>query len=597
MSDHPSTETAALTETNQPSARPHSHQQHDEKRPLRILLVEDSEDDALLIERQLQRGHYQTTMLRIDNAESMAEALTEKHWDVVITDHNLPNFDSHQALALVRKEHPDLPVIIVSGSIGEELAVQAMKSGANDYIMKDKLSRLVPAIERELRDAELRRAHRQAEATIRHMAYHDALTGLVNRREFERRVQRVIEHGGHHALLYLDLDQFKVINDTCGHIAGDALLRALTVDLITHIRDRDTLARLGGDEFGILLENCPLVRAQEIAETVREAIHGFRFSWKQHNFVIGVSIGVVEIDETTSSVEEILSAADMACYAAKERGRNRVHLYRRNDAELSRRHNEMQWASRISQAIEENRLCLYQHSIVALNECHNTHYREFLVRMVSPSGEIIPPNAFIPAAERYNLMPGVDRWVIKHVFRTLANTLDQQGKSTQESICFINLSGTSLSDDGLHTFIQQLLRRFALPPEMICFEITETAAITDFSNAIDFITRIKQEGCRFALDDFGTGMSSFSYIKRIPLDFIKIDGGFVKNLLDDPMDCAIVEAITRIAHVGGMRTIAEFVQDEACKTRLREIGVDFAQGYGIDLPAPIKTTRLPITHN
>ncbi len=565
-----------------------------QKKTLHILLVEDSEDDALLIERQLQRGNYQTTMLRVDNAISMAKALAEQSWDIVITDHNLPNFDSHQALALVRKEHPDLPVIIVSGSIGEELAVEAMKSGANDYIMKDKLPRLVPAIERELRDAELRRAHRQAEATIRHMAYHDALTGLVNRREFERRVQKVIERGGHHALLYLDLDQFKVINDTCGHIAGDALLRALTVDLITHIRDRDTLARLGGDEFGILLENCPLVRAQEIAETVREAIHGFRFSWKQHNFVIGVSIGVVEIDETTTSVEEILSAADMACYAAKERGRNRIHLYRRDDSELNRRHSEMQWASRITQALEEDRLCLYQHSIIPLDGQSQSHYREFLVRMVGKTGEIIPPNAFIPAAERYNLMPGVDRWVIEHIFHHLAENADSRRVAEQESVCFINLSGTSLSDDGLHPFIHQLLRRYELPPQLFCFEITETAAITDFRNAIDFITKIKDEGCRFALDDFGTGMSSFSYIKRIPLDFIKIDGGFVKNLLDDPMDCAIVEAIARIAHVGGMRTIAEFVQDEACKNLLRQIGVDFAQGYGIDQPAPVAIASLPI---
>ena len=572
--------------------RPSPNDQQQERKPLRVLLVEDSEDDALLIERQLRRGNYQPTMLRVDSADALDKALLEREWDIVITDHNLPNFDSHQALALVRKDHPDLPVIIVSGSIGEELAVEAMKSGANDYIMKDKLSRLVPAIGRELRDAELRRAHRQAEATIRHMAYHDALTGLVNRREFERRIQKVIDRGGHHALLYLDLDQFKVINDTCGHIAGDALLRALTVDLITHIRDRDTLARLGGDEFGILLENCPLERAQEIAEMVREAIHGFRFSWKQHNFVIGVSIGVVEIDETVTSVEEILSAADMACYAAKDLGRNRVHLYRRDDAELSLRHNEMQWASRISQSIEENRLCLYQHSIVPLDEHSNAHHREFLVRMVGPSGEIILPNAFIPAAERYNLMPGVDRWVIENVFRSLAASLGQRSATKEgtkpESICFINLSGTSLSDDGLHKFIRQLLHRYQLPPEMICFEITETAAITDFRNAMEFITQIKEEGCRFALDDFGTGMSSFSYIKRIPLDFIKIDGGFVKNLVNDPMDCAIVEAITRIAHVGGMSTIAEFVQDEACKTLLRQIGVDFAQGYGIDRPKAVK---------
>ncbi len=562
----------------------------DGKRPLRVLLVEDNEDDALLIERQLRRGDFDTITLRIEDEPGLRDALTRYDWDIVITDHNLPGFDAHRALALVRKNHPDLPVIIVSGSIGEEIAVEAMKSGANDYIMKDKLTRLVPAIERELRDAELRRAHRRAEATIHFMAYHDALTGLVNRAEFERRLQKAMERGGHHVLLYLDLDQFKVINDTCGHIAGDALLRALTVDLGAHVRDRDTLARLGGDEFGILLEHCPLDRAREIAEKIRESVHGFRFSWKGHSFVVGVSIGVVEIDETCLSVEEVLSAADIACYAAKERGRNRVHLYRRDDDELTRRHQEMEWASRINQALEESRLCLYQHSIVPVSpgQGGDADYREFLVRMMDDEGNVIPPNAFIPAAERYNLMPSIDRWVIERVFRCLAQNLHEGSVAGADPVCFINLSGTSLSDDGLSRFIHALLRQLELPPEMICFEITETAAITDFRNAIDFITAIKREGCRFALDDFGTGMSSFSYIKRIPLDFIKIDGSFVKNMVDDPIDCAIVEAITRIAHVGGMRTIAEFVQDEKCLALLHQIGVDLAQGYGIDLPRPVE---------
>jgi len=565
--------------------------QDSRKTVLRLLLVEDSEDDALLVERQLRRGGYRPHIQRVDTADAMSEALSENRWDIVITDHNLPNFDAHQALALVRKNNPDLPVIIVSGSIGEEIAVEAMKAGANDYIMKDKLPRLVPAVERELRDAELRSAHRKAEATIHYMAYHDPLTGLVNRAEFERRLKQAMSstqgQQNTHAMLYLDLDQFKIINDTCGHIAGDALLRALTVDLAEHVRGRDTLARLGGDEFGILLENCPLERAQEIAETIRETIHGFRFSWKQHNFVVGASIGVVEIDETSTSVDEVLSSADMACYAAKDLGRNRIHIYRNDDTELNRRHSEMQWATRITQSLEDNRLRLFQHSIVPLNGNPKTKYNEFLVRMLDDSDNIIPPNAFIPAAERYNLMPSVDRWVIENVFHCLSNALHSGMLNEHEPMGFINLSGTSLSDNGLHKFIRKLLHHYSLPPEMICFEITETAAITDFRNAIEFITGIKKEGCRFALDDFGTGMSSFSYLKRIPLDFIKIDGGFVKNLVDDPMDCAIVEAVTRIAHLGDMKTIAEFVQDEACMTLLRQIGVDFAQGYSIDLPTPV----------
>ena len=566
------------------------------KTPLNLLIVEESEDDAMLGELQLRRNGYAPRSLRVDSAESLDRALNQSSWDVVITDHNLPSLDSKQALEMVRDYYPDLPVIIVSGSIGEEIAVEAMRAGANDYIMKDKLNRLVPAIERELRDAELRRAHRKAEATIHHMAYHDALTGLVNRAEFERRLQHAMNaqkdgHGAHHALLYLDLDQFKIINDTCGHIAGDALLRALTIDLLQHVRDRDTLARLGGDEFGLLLENCPVDRAREIAERIRETIQSFRFSWKQHSFVIGASIGVVAIDPTCSSVEEALSAADMACYAAKDLGRNRVHLYRRDDAELNRRHNEMQWASRITQAIEENRLCLYQHSIVALNEHEPVYYREFLVRMVDDEGGLILPNAFIPAAERYNLMQSVDRWVIERVFHCLAIALDHGLVTDIEPLCFINLSGASLSDDGLTGFIHQLLKKYRLPPHMICFEITETTAITDFPAATEFVSTIKREGCRFALDDFGTGMSSFSYLKRLPVDFIKIDGSFVKNLRSDPMDYAIIQSIANIAHIGGMRTIAEFVEDEEVMALLRQIGVDFAQGYGIDRPAPVICTK------
>ncbi len=565
------------------------------KTPLNLLIVEDSEDDAMLVELQLRRNGYAPRSLRVDSAESLDRALSQGSWDVVITDHNLPSMDSKQALEKVRDYYPDLPVIIVSGSIGEEIAVEAMRAGANDYIMKDRLNRLVPAIERELRDAELRRAHRKAEATIHHMAYHDALTGLVNRAEFERRLQHALnsQKAGHtrHALLYLDLDQFKIINDTCGHIAGDALLRALTIDLLQHVRDRDTLARLGGDEFGLLLENCPIDRAKEIAERIRETIHGFRFSWKRHNFVIGASIGVVAIDPTCSSVEEVLSAADMACYAAKDLGRNRVHLYRRDDAELNRRHNEMQWASRITQAIEEDRLCLYQHSIVALNQSTPVYYREFLVRMIDNEGKLILPNAFIPAAERYNLMQSVDRWVIERVFRCLAIALDHGLMGDVEPLCFINLSGASLSDDGLTGFIHQLLEKHRLPPHMICFEITETAAITDFPNATEFVSTIKREGCRFALDDFGTGMSSFSYLKRLPVDFIKIDGSFVKNLRSDPMDYAIIQSISNIAHIGGMQTIAEFVEDEEVMALLRQIGVDFAQGYGIDHPAPVICTE------
>ena len=559
--------------------------------PLRLLLIEDSADDALLLQRELHKGGLNTTIHRADNLDALHAALAEGPWDIVISDHNVPTIDTIQGLTLVRETNGDVPIIIVSGTIGEESAVETMRHGANDYIMKSNLTRLVPAIRRELREAQRRLALRQAEATIHHMAYHDALTGLVNRLEFERRLQRALqsakERSYEHVLLYLDLDQFKIINDTCGHMAGDQLLRCLTVDLLHQVRNRDTLARLGGDEFGILLENCNLDHALKIAETIREIIQNFRFSWKGYNFAIGVSIGVTIINSSSRNVEEVLSGADMACYAAKDLGRNRVHLYRADDAELNRRHTEMQWASRIAQAVQENRFVLHEHTIMPLNVNTTANHREFLIRMVDEEGRLILPYAFIPAAERYNMMTTVDRWVIHTAFQQLACERHQNSTATNDHITFINLSGTSLSDAGLLEYIHTQLELYQLLPHTICFEITETAAITDFTNAIHFIHKIKEHGCRFALDDFGSGMSSFSYLKRIPVDFIKIDGSFVKNMRTDRMDYAIIKAIAEIAHVGGIKTIAEFAQDEESIIALREIGVDYAQGHGIDLPKPI----------
>ncbi len=559
--------------------------------PLRLLLIEDSADDALLLQRELHKGGLNTIIHRADNLDALHAALAEGPWDIVISDHNVPTIDTIQGLTLVRETNSDVPIIMVSGTIGEETAVETMRHGANDYIMKNNLTRLVPAIRRELREAQRRLTLRQAEATIHHMAYHDALTGLVNRLEFERRLQRALqsakERSYEHVLLYLDLDQFKIINDTCGHMAGDQLLRCLTVDLLHQVRNRDTLARLGGDEFGILLENCNLDHALKIAETIRETIQNFRFSWKGYNFAIGVSIGVTIINSSSRNIEEVLSGADMACYAAKDLGRNRVHLYRADDAELNRRHTEMQWASRIAQAVQENRFVLHEHTIMPLNVNTTVNHREFLIRMVDEQGKLILPYAFIPAAERYNMMTTVDRWVIHTAFQQLACERHQNNTATDDRITFINLSGTSLSDAGLLEYIHTQLKLYQLLPHTICFEITETAAITDFTNAIHFIHKIKEHGCRFALDDFGSGMSSFSYLKRIPVDFIKIDGSFVKNMRTDRMDYAIIKAIAEIAHVGGIKTIAEFAQDEESIIALREIGVDYAQGHGIDLPKPI----------
>lgn len=557
-------------------------------KPLSLLVVEDSEDDALLLARQLRKGGYVPDLLRVTRREEIISALNDRQWDVVITDHNIPGLSSEAVLEIVQEFGLDVPFIIVSGSIGEEIAVAAMKTGAHDYIMKDNLARLVPAIDRELREVQTRHAHKKAQEVIEHLAYHDALTGLTNRHEFEIRVNRVLRdrlrQHDNHALLYIDLDQFKIINDTCGHIAGDELLKQLAV-LIQHaIREHDTLARLGGDEFGVLLENCNVSEATVIAGKLLGIIKDFRFSWEGKTFSIGASIGLVQFNgDMYQDMTVVLSAADMACYAAKDLGRNRVHVYNEDDANMLRRHGEMQWVSRINMALEDDRFTLYQQKIVPVAAATELHHLEFLVRMVGEKNEVIPPGAFIPAAERYNLMTRIDHWVIQHAFRYLA-TLKSQDSPT---LAFINLSGASLSEDGFFSFIRDQVAATGIQPQRVCFEITETAAIANLSAAVAFIQEIRAEGFRFALDDFGVGLSSFSYLKTIPVDFLKVDGSFIRDMLDDPMDAAIVESINRIGHVAGLQTIAEFVESDAILARLREIGFDLAQGYAIHMPGPI----------
>ncbi len=560
--------------------------------PLRVLVVEDSEDDALLLDRELRRSGYDPLSLRVQTAERLQTALQDHTWDVVVTDHNLPGFSSEAALAIVKNSGLDLPVIIVSGSIGEDIAVAAMKMGAHDYIMKDNLTRLVPAIERELREAELRRSHRLAEATIHHLAFHDHLTGLVNRHEFDRRLKESLRSAKEgeleHVLLYLDLDQFKVINDTCGHQAGDQLLSQLAVVLRDKVRSNDTLARLGGDEFGLLLESCPLEQAHQIAEGIREVVANFRFVWQDKTFSVGVSIGMTPITSDARGVNEVLSAADMACYTAKDLGRNRVHVYLDDDSELLRRHNEMRWVSRIKQALEDERFVLYLQHMQALDTdtCLHPH-SEFLLRMVDDDGKIILPGAFIPAAERYGIMTLLDRWVVKSVIEYLAGLYRQTPDTDKLGTFFVNLSGASLNDAAFFSYIGEQLKVNELPPELLCFEVTETAAISNLHLAVDFIHGIRSLGCQFALDDFGSGLSSFSYLKAMPVDYLKIDGGFVRDITSDPMNYAIVQAVNEIGHVAGLRTIAEFVENDAVLSTLQDIGVDLAQGYGIARPMAV----------
>ena len=814
-----------------------------DKIPLRVLIVENSEDDALLLLRELQRAGYSPISERVETAEGMAAALTQQ-WDIILADYNMPHFNVPAALDLLKKNGQDIPFIIVSGNIGEEAAVAAMRAGASDYIMKGNMARLAPAIERELREAAGRRERKRAEElsvrlgkildnspieiyiihadtfrimhvnqfALRNLGYtteelmhmipldfkpeitreqfaqlvaplrsgerelvfhetlhkrrdgtrypvetrlhfsrfqsepafvaiaqditerkrseetlfqekeraqvtlhsigdavittdadgiidylnpiaeqltgwrseqaqglplmevfnaihetarsplenpidhclrekrivalpshtalirrdgtefsiedsaapihdrggnvigavlvfhdvsqarvmasqlayqacHDDLTGLVNRREFEVSLARALEtarqNNEQHAMCYIDLDQFKVVNDTCGHIAGDKLLKELSARFQTEMRDTDTLARLGGDEFGVLLEGCPLKTALSIADALRVAAKEFRFIWRGKTFDIGASIGLVPITAESSSVADILSAADSACYVAKEKGRNRIHLYQIDDAALAQHKVEMQWLSRIHRALDENRLCLYYQPMLPLNPNidDGAHY-EILLRMRDRKGQLVVPMAFIPAAERYNLMPAIDRWVIRAVFTALHAQNNGNGKNPVT--CAINLSGQSLCDDTFLDFVVDQLDYHSTNPAQICFEITETAAISNLMPAIRFISTLKNMGCRFALDDFGSGLSSFAYLKNLPVDYLKIDGSFIKGIVNNPIDHALVDSINQIGHVMQIQTIAEFVEDKAILEVVRNIGIDFGQGFGIARPQPLE---------
>jgi len=429
---------------------------------------------------------------------------------------------------------------------------------------------------------------RELNRRLSYHASHDILTGLVNRAEFERRLERALKSAkareASYALCYLDLDQFKIVNDSCGHSAGDALLGQLGALLKSKIRWRDTLARLGGDEFGVLLESCSIEEALKTAEVLRVAIGEFKFMWDDRSFRLGVSIGVVPITADNEDVAALLIAADSACTAAKEAGRNRIHSYRENDIDMMRRRREMQWAARINNALEDNRFELYRQTIQPLQvEEDGAHY-EILLRMRDESGGIIAPGLFIEAAERYGITPNIDRWVIKNAFRWLVSEADERERLI---MCSINLSGQSFSDEKFLPFVIDQFQMSGLDATKICFEITETAAIASYSQANRFINALKELGCKFALDDFGTGLSSFGYLKHFPVDFLKIDGSFVKEILHDPIDREMVRSINEIGHLTGKKTIAEFAENEEIITMLRGMGVDYAQGYGVSEPKAV----------
>jgi diguanylate cyclase (GGDEF)-like protein/PAS domain S-box-containing protein len=421
-------------------------------------------------------------------------------------------------------------------------------------------------------------------------ASHDALTGLVNRREFGNRAEAALvsarNSSKQHVICYMDLDQFKVVNDTCGHAAGDELLKQIAALLQAKVRESDTLARLGGDEFGVLLDGCPLDRAQLIAADLLAAVRDYRFIWQSSVFSVGVSIGLVMITRDSLNLAEVLSAADTACFWAKEQGRNRVCVYRVADVDMADRRREMGWVARINHAMAEKRFVLYHQTYLGLSAgSESRNHIEVLIRMLDEEGQLILPGSFLPAAERYNLMPMLDRWVIDTVFTRYHALVAQFGG--KPLTCAINLSGTSLNAEGFLDFIRDQAHAHGLPRHSICFEITETAAINNLRKVAEFMKEVRAIGFLFALDDFGSGTSSFGYLKNLPVDYLKIDGAFVKDLERDPLDKAMTETINRIGHIMGIKTVAEFAESDGIIQELRSMGVDYAQGYGVSLPAPL----------
>lgn len=422
-----------------------------------------------------------------------------------------------------------------------------------------------------------------------HLTYHDVLTGRHNRRAFEARLAHAMETAlleqQHHVLCYIDLDQFKVVNDTCGHVAGDELLKQVSTILHSETRASDMLARLGGDEFGVLFEGCDMEMAAEIAESMRMQVKKYRFVWQKQPFDISISIGLVAITSANANIADAMKYADAACYVAKDSGRNRVQIYQQHDKDLAQRHGEMQWVSRIKQALEENRFELHGQLIQPIADKTARPHCEVLLRLRDEDGKLVPPMAFIPAAERYNLMSAIDLWVIRNALEMLS-AQRELGRATNLTLA-INLSGLSLGNSEILACIKELMQEKNIDPACLCFEITETAAITNLTAAMEFMRNLSTLGCSFALDDFGSGLSSFGYLSNLAVNYIKIDGHFVLTMLDDPLNRSFVSAINEIGHVMGVATIAEFVETRAHITDLSEIGIDYIQGFGVHKPEPL----------
>lgn len=425
---------------------------------------------------------------------------------------------------------------------------------------------------------------------LSYQATHDSLTGLINRREFETRLKASLDEAkeskAESVLFYMDLDQFKIINDTCGHMAGDQMLLKVTRLFSNCMRESDILARLGGDEFGVLLEHCHVEQARQVAKKIHKEISLFRFSWEDNIFEVGVSIGIVSINDSVFNISDLLSAADSACYVAKERGRNRQHIYIPGDKALAQHHGQMKWYQRIQHAIDEDRFELYMQEIKPINDSSPSHI-EILLRMSGSDGKVISPVKFLPTAERYHMVMEIDHWVLRNVF-SIMNKANSRLASVN-GVCAINISGQSLGQEKFLEYVLNLFNEYEIDGRLICFEITETAVISNISQARVFMREMRNKGCEFSLDDFGSGLSSFSYLKNLDVDYLKIDGSFVKNILKDKDDYNMVSTINHLGHSLGLKTIAEYVENSELVFALEDMGVDYIQGYAIDKPSPVVT--------
>lgn len=546
---------------------------------LRVLVIEDSEDDTLLLIRELQRGGYDPAYQRVETSDSMIDALSDRSWDIIFADYTMPHFNGVNALQLLQEREIDIPLIFVSGTIGEDTAVMAMKAGAQDYIMKDNKKRLVPAVQRELRQAERRRQHKNAEEKIRYMAYYDSLTRLPNRHLLMDRVQQAVLYGNRNkttvALMVIDLNRFKEINDTLGHHRGDIVLQQVGERLQQTLRKSDTVAYLGGDEFAVLLQPGNPGNTILVAEKIIKSL--------QPPIIIGdlpitieASIGIAYYPDHGKSVESLLQHADVAMYLAKETGAGYSIYSAEQDQHTPRR---LLLMTELRKAIEQDQLFLQYQPKVQL-QTGRTVGAEALVRWQHPDYGIIPPDQFIGLAEKTELIKPLTRWVlekVQHEFTALWN----DGVKMPVSV---NLSTRNLHDPILPEQFSEILRSSGTSPECIEVEITESAIMIDPLRAREAMDILKTMGIRFAIDDYGTGYASLAYLKNLPVDEIKIDKYFVMNMTQDTTDAVIIRSTIDMAHNLGLTVIAEGVEDQGTWDSLMALGCDAAQGYFMSPP-------------